>query len=348
MAEPRENRLQLLHSRGFPAFLAREEVSLAVTTYQANRLFLVGRRPSGEVSVFERRFERCMGLCIDGRSLWMGSRIALWRLVDALDPGRQNGDYDRVYVPQVGYVTGDVDAHDLAIDRNGELVFVNTVFSCLARPSTTSSFVPVWRPPFISRLAAEDRCHLNGLCMVDGEPAFVTCVAQTDVADGWRARRRDGGTVIDVRTDEVVAEGLSMPHSPRWHQGQLWLVEAGTGQLGRVDTTTGKFEPLTFCPGFARGLDFVGGYALVGVSKARDHTFEGLALQDALASRGAQARCGVLVVDLATGDVVDWMWLEGPLSEVYEVCAIPGARCPMALGFSTDEIARTIVIGDES
>ena len=83
-------------------------------------------------------------------------------------------------------------------------MFVNTLFSCLATLSETHSFAPLWQPPFVSRLAAEDRCHLNGLAMRDGEPRYVTAVAATDVADGWREQRRDGGVVIDVATGEIV------------------------------------------------------------------------------------------------------------------------------------------------
>ena len=100
-------------------------------------------------------------------------------------------------MPQVGYVTGDLDIHDLAVDGSsaegsgapaggGRLVFVNTLFSCLATVSEKQSFLPLWRPPFVSKLAAEDRCHLNGLAMRGGKPAWVTAVSESDVADGWR------------------------------------------------------------------------------------------------------------------------------------------------------------------
>jgi uncharacterized protein (TIGR03032 family) len=132
-------------------------------------------------------------------------------------------------------VTGDLDIHDVCVDGDGRVVFVNTLFSCLATVSPDASFAPVWQPPFISRLAAEDRCHLNGLAMRDGRPGFVTATARTDIAEGWREHRRDGGVVLDVPTGEVVAAGLSMPHSPRWHRDRLWLLQAGTGEFGTVD-----------------------------------------------------------------------------------------------------------------
>ena len=200
---------------------------------------------------------------------------------------------------------------------------------------------PLWRPPFLSKLAAEDRCHLNGLALVDGRPRYVTAVSTSDVVDGWRDRRRDGGVVLEMPDGRVIAAGLSMPHSPRWHRGRLWLHNSGTGQFGSVDPGTGRFEPLTFCPGYLRGLAFVGDYAVVGLSRPRhDKTFGGLALENELARRGADARCGLLVIDLRSGDVVHWLRVEGMVRELYDVAVLPEVRRPMVLGFKTDEIQR--------
>lgn len=145
----------------------------------------------------------------------MSSLYQLWRFENVLEPGQQASGYDRLYVPQVGYTTGDLDIHDVAVEADGRVVFVNTLFGCLATTSPTHSFVPLWRRPFLSRLAAEDRCHLNGLALENGRAKYVTAVSQSDVADGWRDRRHDGGCVIDIHTNEVMATGLSMPHSPR-------------------------------------------------------------------------------------------------------------------------------------
>jgi len=179
--------------------------------------------------VFERTFNRCMGLWGDGQTLWMSSLYQLWHFENVLTPGEQYNGHDRLYVPRVGYTTGDLDIHDLAVDGGGRVVFLNTRFSCLATLSEKCSFTPLWRPPFISKLAAEDRCHLNGLALDEGQPRYVTAVSTSDVTDGWRDRRRDGGVVVDVRSNQVIASGLSMPHSPRVHQGRLWLLNSGTG-----------------------------------------------------------------------------------------------------------------------
>jgi uncharacterized protein (TIGR03032 family) len=215
----------------------------------------------------------------------------------------------------------------------------------LGEVSETRSFRPVWKPKFITKLAAEDRCHLNGLAMRDGKPAFVTVVSESDVADGWRDRRTGGGCVIDVASNETVVSGLSMPHSPRWHNDRLWVHNSGTGEFGWVDQQAGRFEPVAFCPGYLRGLTFMGKYAVMGLSKARgESAFGGLPLQDALRARDADARCALQVIDLESGDTPHWLRIEGMIQELYDVVALPGARFPKAVGFKTDEIRRVISI----
>jgi uncharacterized protein (TIGR03032 family) len=337
-------------SRQFPAWLAEQRLSVGLTTYQAGKLFLIGLQPNGTLSVFVRDFSRCMGLCVAGDTMWMSSLYQLWRFENTLDDGDRNAEgYDRHFVPRVGYVTGDLDIHDIAVDADGRVLFVNTLYSCLATTSERHSFQPLWHPPFVSKLAAEDRCHMNGLAMDDGRPRYVTAVSQADVADSWRDHRGDGGVVIDVASGEVAAAGRSMPHSPRLHRGTLWLLDSGTGFLGTVDPQSGRFEPVTFCPGYLRGLAFHGNFALVGLSGCREErTFSGLALDDNLAARKAEPRCGVMVIDLRSGDIVHWLRIEGAVRELYDVVVLPRVIRPMAIGFKTDEIRRTITMAPQA
>jgi uncharacterized protein (TIGR03032 family) len=337
--------LEITTSRQFLAWLAEQKLSIALTTYQIGKLFFLGLKSGGELSIFERSFNRCMGLCPSVNGLYMSSLHQVWRFENVFTKGEIQDDYDRLYLPEVGNTTGDLDIHDMAVDADGRLVFVNTLFGCLATLSETHSFKALWRPPFISKLAAEDRCHLNGLAMKDGRAAYVTAVSQSDVADGWREHRADGGIVIDVQRNEIVASGLSMPHSPRWHNGKLWLLNSGTGDFGYVDLKEGRFIPVTFCAGYMRGLAFHGDFALVGLSKPRHNkTFSGLPLDENLKAKQAEPRCGIHVIDLRSGDAVHWLRFEGIVDELYDVVALPGARRPMALGFKTDEIRRVLSI----
>lgn len=335
-------------SRGFEAWLAEQKCSIAFSTYQVGKVFLIGLKPDGKLWVFNRDVGRCLGLAIDGADLWTTGGGQIYRFVDAMADDRSGGRAgpDAYYVPQTGYFTGDLDAHDIGVGAGGQMLFVNTRFNCLATVSLTHSFKPVWQPPFVSKLAAEDRCHLNGLAMDNGRARYVTCVSQSDTFDGWRDHRQNGGVVVEVETGKIVCEGLSMPHSPRMHNGKLWVLNSGTGELGSVDATKGRFEPLCFCPGYLRGLAFVGDhFALVGLSKPRENkTFSGLALDDALASRKVNPRCGIYLIDLRSGDVVHSINIGGIVSELYDVAVIPGVRQPAMVGLDSEEQKRTISI----
>ena len=347
LSEPAPNQPQFecLTSRQFTGWMAEHRLSLAFTTYQAGKLFLLGLQPNGKLDIFNRTFERCMGLHVSAQTLWLSSLYQFWRFENALEPGQSYQGYDRMYVPQMAYTTGDLDIHDVALDKDNRPVFVNTLFSCLATVSETHSFKPLWQPPFISKLAAEDRCHMNGLAMQAGEPRYVTAVSRSDVADGWRDHRDDGGIVIDVKTNEVVVNGLSMPHSPRLHQGKLWVLDSGRGEFGYVDRERGTFESVAFIPGYARGLIFIDGFAVVGVSKPRhNRTFSGLALDKRLQEKQAQARCGLYIIDLNTGDAVHWFRIEGVVEELYDVAVLPNSQRPMAIGLKTDEIHRVLSV----
>jgi len=348
---PHEEKFSLTSSRHFPSWLAGSGSSIAFTTYQAGKLFLLGVRDNGHLSIFERTFARSMGLAVseDGRTLALATQYQIHRFDNVLPAGETSADgFDAVYAPHAGWVTGDLDTHDVGFGSDGRPVFANTLFSCVATVSDSHSFAPVWTPPFISRLAPEDRCHLNGLAMAEGKPRYATAVSRSDVADGWRDRRSDGGIVMDVPTGDVVAQGLSMPHSPRLHEGRLWLLNSGAGEFGFIDIDSGRFESVAFCPGYARGLAFLGNHAIIGLSHARENkTFSGLQLEEALKKRDSSARCGLAVIDLESGAMTGWVRLEGVVRELYDVAVVPGVKRASLIGFKTDEVKYVISIDTE-
>lgn len=340
-----QNKFEITTSRLFEGFLRDSGACLAVTTYQAGMVLLLGiNRQTGKLWVFNRHIERPMGIAGDRTRLAVAALTQIITFVNGRS-GTPEEAADPIFVPQLAHFTGDLDVHDIAFGADGELVFVNTLFSCLATVSPTHSFRPIWTPNFVSRLAPEDRCHLNGLAMREQKPAYVSAVSQTDIADGWRDRRRDGGVIIDVASDEVVARALSMPHSPRWHDGRLWMLNAGSGEVGVVDLGTGRFDPVAFCPGYLRGMAFLGQYAIVGASEPRENrTFGGLALQDRLDKEGVSARCGLFVIDTVTGDVVHHLTFYGIVSELFDVVVVPNASQAQMVGFRSDEIRRVVSI----
>jgi uncharacterized protein (TIGR03032 family) len=337
--QPAAESITVSCSRGFTEWLLSRRVGLTLTSYRSGRLYLVGVMPNGNLSWHERRFDRAMGLVAQPQRLYLASHWQLWRLENVLRPDEATDTgFDRLFVPRNAQTTGDLDVHEIGLLADGTVVLVNTLYSCLATLSATHSFRPLWKPPFISRLAPEDRCHLNGLAMAEGRPRYATAACHSDVVDGWRHRRADGGCLLDIGEDRVVCEGLSMPHSPRLHRGRLWLLNSGEGQLGFVEPQHGRFEPLTFLPGFLRGLAFAGGHAVVGLSLPRDQSFAGLGLDQELRRRDADPWCGLQVVDLRNGDVVQWLRIEGLVRELFDVGIIAGTRCPGALGLQTSEI----------
>lgn len=341
-----EQTVTFSQSNGLIALLMKLNLAVAFTSYQSSFFYLLGHR-GGAGHLHQCAIPRPMGLSRAGDTgLLLSAGHQLIRFENALAPHERINDmFDACYVPRTIHMTGELDAHDVGLDANGDPVFVNTRMNCLARPDPRHSFAEVWRPAFISALVDEDRCHLNGLAMRDGRPAYVTASSRSDTVDGWRDRRASGGVVIDVESGEIVCEGLSMPHSPRWHDGELWVLNAGTGELGVVegaDTGKGTFVPRVFCPGFVRGLAFHGGYAFVGLSKPRYQRFEGLALDEKLQAADSEPWCGIQIIDLARGVCAEWFRIDGAVAELYDVEVLPGVACPMALAPNSPELTSLV------
>jgi uncharacterized protein (TIGR03032 family) len=322
------------HSASLPDVLARSGCSLLVSTYQAGQLVAVGV-DDGKVAFDFHRFDQAMGVAVGEDRVAVGAKGQVWFLHDhselaaRIEPA---GHYDRCFLARSSIVTGGIQIHEMAwgVDAGGrpDLWVVNTLFSCLVGLDPAYSFVPRWRPPFISRLAGEDRCHLNGMAMRDGAPAFVTVMARSDTAGGWRENKLTTGTVLHVPSGEVVTTGISMPHSPRWYDGQLFVLDSGMGHLQRVDVETGQREMVAALPGYARGLAIHEGLAYVGLSRIRETAvFGGVPI----AEYHDQLKCGIGVIELATGNTIATLEFTSGLEEIFDVQVVPGSRC-VALG----------------
>jgi len=331
--------LEISGSRLFASWLDRQNASLAFTTYQAGKIFMIGVKPDGRLSIYERSFARPMGIGVnDSGTMWVSGQQHLWRFENFLAEGETKDGADGYFVPLMSHLTGDVDIHDVQVTRDGRPFFVVTRANAIATLDATHSFLPVALPPFIDRLAMEDRCHLNGLALRNDRPAYATAVSQTNMSESWRDHRQSGGVVIDLAANAVVCEGLSMPHSPRLAGDTLWMLNSGTGELGRVDLKAGRFEPLCFLPGFARGLSILGEYAVVSVSKTRENrTFSDLAMGKRLERDGLEPQVGLVVVNLGTGDIEHRLMLDGMINEIYDCVLIPRVKLPVLLGQRSDE-----------
>lgn len=314
---------------GFMDWLAGSGGSLAITTYQAGKLLLIGWNGS-QISLLLRDFDKAMGLDTDGDRLLLATRygVGLYANTPALAPNyREPGRYDALYLPRVDWPMPDMNIHDVALTGD-DIWLVATRCNALISPSDRHSFEPRWRPPFISDLVPEDRCHLNGLAMVDGKPGFVTALGETDELVGWRERKADGGIVIDVTSGEIVLRGLAMPHSPRWHDGKLYVLNSGAGELLCVDPQTGSSETVCRLQGYLRGLTFVGAYAVIGLCQIREtHIFGGMPVQRAY----DRLLCGVAIVDLANSRQVGCLEITAGCSEIFDLRFLDGIRKPNIL-----------------
>ncbi len=336
------------HTSNFPMLLRELGISLLVSTYQAGKLIVV-RAEGDKLNTHFCRFRSPMGIAYDrptGR-LAIGAKHDVWQfhnqpdVAAKLDPP---GVHDAVFLPRWRHYTGDIRIHEIDWCE-GEIWAVNTRFSCLCTFDHEHSFVPRWRPRFVTALAPQDRCHLNGMAVVDGRPKYVTCLARTDTPGGWRAHKSDGGCLLDVESDEVLLSGLCMPHSPRVYAGRHWVLESGIGAVSVADLQAGSVETITKLPGFTRGLDFFGRFAFVGLSQVRESaTFSGIPLVDELKER----TCGVWVLDIRTGQTVAFLRFEGIVQEIFAVQVLPDIRYPEVINEPGDPLNSSFVLPDDA
>ncbi len=346
MADPNPaEALRSVSSASFAQVLTELRCSLIVTTYQAGKVIVV-RADNGKINTHFRNFHKPMGCVADHSRLTIGGRNTVWYLrnMPALAPKLEPaGKHDAAYLPRRIHVTGDIDIHEMAWTKDAELWVVNTKFSCLCTLDDDHSFVPRWRPHFVSALSLEDRCHLNGLALEDGELKYATALGETDSPGGWRANKRDGGILMSVPENEVLLRGLSMPHSPRIHQNKLWLLESGKGNISWVDLQSKTVHEVASVPGFTRGLDFFGPLAFIGLSQIRETaTFSNLPLTERLKER----TCGVWVVNVETGHTVAFLRFESGVHEIFAVQLLRGIRYPEIVPFDDPTMYNSYVLPD--
>ena len=291
-----------------------------------------------------------MGLAVNQQRLAIGTRATIWDLwnVPAVASKVEPiGKHDACYLPRNTHITGDIDIHEMAWGNdkdNDELWFVNTRFSCLCTLNNDHSFIPRWRPNFVSAYAPEDRCHLNGLALVNEKPKYVTALGISDEPRGWRPNNANRGVIIDVDNHHQITTGLSMPHSPRWYKDRLWVLESGKGSLSTVNLDSGKTNIVAQMPGFTRGLDFYGPFAFVGLSQVRETAIFG---SIPITEQVEERTCGVWVVNIENGQTVAFVKFEDAVQEIFAVQTIPGITFPEVVNEQSDLLSSAYVLPDE-
>jgi uncharacterized protein (TIGR03032 family) len=320
------------YTGAFVELLTKAKASLIFSAYNSGYLGTV-RADGASLDTGYCQMQKPMGIALSDSKLSISTEDSVTGF------HKQNGlasmvardaHFDAVFVPQSTVYTGNIAIHDMAYGSAPGfegLWFANTAFSCVSKLDHELSFVPVWRPKWISSLAHENRCHLNGLAMVDGAPRYVTSLSQADTPGGWREHKGTGGVIVDIKTDRVIASGLSMPHSPRWHMNKLYFLESGKGSLALVDHRSGEVTTIATLPGFTRGLAFIGNYALVGLSQVRDSAFKDLPVT----STKQERNCGIWVVDIRSGKTVGTLKFEGAIQELFDIVVVENSSWPVII-----------------
>lgn len=344
---PPPEALRSVHTGNLPGLFSKLKISLVISTYQAGKVILV-RSDGGSLNTHFHPFSKPMGIAVEGASLTIGGTNTVWyyRNVPAVAPKLEpRGKHDACYLPRRLHVTGDIDIHEMAYAQDNTLWLVNTRFGCLCTLDGEHSFYPRWRPPFVSALAPQDRCHLNGLAMMEGRPKYVTALGETDTEGGWRGSKANGGLLMDIETNTILLRGLSMPHSPRWYQNKLWVLESGQGTLAEVNLNTRTWRSVAELPGFTRGIDFYGPLAFIGLSQVRESAvFSGIPLVKRLKER----TCGVWVVHIETGEILGFLRFEAGVQEIFAVQVLPGVRFPEILEWGDQKLSHSYVLPDEA
>lgn len=318
----------------FARLLDQLGASLVLSTYQAGKLVFFSPNGAGGLRQLPRSMDRAMGVAEDADREMLAvacrDRVHVFRnsrdLAGAYPKGP--GKYDALYMPRGTYYTGPLDVHDLHFGADGALYAVNTLFSCIMRVGMAHSFESVWVPPFVDKVAPEDRCHLNGLAMEEGRPRFATAFNQGNAARSWReGDLTASGVVMDVVENRVLAEGLGMPHSPTLVDGELYVLESAKGALTRVDRETGATEEIARFGGFVRGVAQAGEFLFIGLSKVRksSKTF------GAIAQAFERDVAGVIAFHLPSRRTVGRLEYEQSVEEIYDVHILQAKSRPNLL-----------------
>lgn len=329
------------YSSSFPEFLQKNNLSIVFSTYQAGKVIIVGSLNGKNLQLYAKNFTHPMGIALREDQLAVASRSKVDLFVNS--PALANhfpektGHYEALYVPQASYHTGMADIHEIEWGNEG-LWAVNTAFSCLCLMDEKYSFVPQWKPSFISELLPEDRCHLNGLAMKDGEPAYVTMFDQTNTKEGWRNGNTETGIIMDVKNQNVVADHLPMPHSPMLIGNSLLFLLSASGKVMEMNTISGKMKEIVILDNFLRGLAICGDYLIVGASGLRDSSkaFENLDIKN------KDKLAGIYIINRNSGEQVAKLTFTSLVKEIFSVKVLPNIL-KVAMVTDSDELAHQFI-----
>lgn len=318
-----ENKYQIIYSKSLINLFESQKFSIAFTTYQAGKLILLSAK-EGQIHQIPITFKKPMGIAIQGSKLAVACIDEIQFFSKEEDERLQKKDelneFDTIYLHRATYHTGILDIHDLEFGE-GLIWGVNTLYSCLAVYDINFSFRQKWKPPFITSLTPEDKCHLNGMAMKNNIPKYVTALSKDNIKEGWRKDKLKTGVLLEVPSGRIILDGLSMPHSPRIYNEELYVLESGSGKLLKVDPEKNSYEVLYNFNCFIRGLSFFQGIAIIGKSKIRESSKD----FDDLTVKQNSKFAGLLFFDMTKFELLGELSYETDVDEIFDVQIIEDA-----------------------
>ena len=325
------------YSPQLPELLNKLNCSIALSTYQAGKVVMISPHPDNErITTLPRTFRKPMGIAVKGdrMAISIKDEVIVFQNSRQLAehyPNKKNV-YDSLWLPRATYYTGLVDMHDIDFGDDG-IYAVNTSFSCICKVDGEFNFTPYWKPNFIDAVAPGDLCHLNGMVVLNGKPKYVTALGSTNTPQGWKENIINGGVLMDVENNEILLDGLAMPHSPKMYNNELYMLTSANGEFIKVNLETNTYETIKKFDGFCRGLSIYKDFAFIGFSKLRKNssTFAKLSFSD------KANFSGIKVIHIPTKAEVGEIIYETSVDEIYEVSIFENSIRPNILN-THDEI----------
>jgi uncharacterized protein (TIGR03032 family) len=309
---------KLSYTAEFGRLLQRTKSTLAISVYQAGKILLFDTDESGNLKITPISYPKPMGICSDGNKLAIATINELHIYKDepqlAKKLSSEQRDFKHLYFPRQTFHCGMIDLHDIDF-VNQRITGVNTLFSCICQFDDEHNFTPIWKPYFISENTPEDRCHLNGMAQVDGKLKYITALGHQDKPGSWRKDITNSGILMDIPENKILVDGLAMPHSPRWYNGKIYLLESAKGELVEIDPISFKKTTKARLNGLVRGLTIVDGLAFIGISTVREKSKTFNKLDDSVKAEHAS----IEIIDIASGITLGNLVFKTDIKEIYDV-----------------------------
>jgi uncharacterized protein (TIGR03032 family) len=306
-----------------------------ITTYQAGKLIVIGSKDGEKLHQTPLSLSKPMGIALNGKRLAIAclDEILIFSAEENIQEvlNKDGSSYDKVFAHRATYHTGILDVHDLEFGE-GVIWGVNTLTSCLSIYDIGFSFRPKWKPPFIDAIVPEDRCHLNGMTLLNNMPRYVTALSKTNVEKGWRIDKMKTGLLMSVPDGEVILDGLAMPHSPRIYNNLLYFLESGNGNLVVVDPDTKAYEVIFNFGCFVRGLSFIGNVAVIGKSKIRETSGD---FNDLKVKEGS-VFAGLIFFDIEKKQIIGGINYTNSVEEIFDIKVLENSINPAVIASNID------------